>query len=118
VFIDDAFVHYMHRPRSTLGSTHYPDLNQLIALASRSTSPLLTSWGMSEVAGRRVIDAVEQARYRYSLLLACRERRPAALGGFLRQAIARPNGRKALWAVAREAVGGCWAHLRLRNRSN
>jgi glycosyltransferase involved in cell wall biosynthesis len=101
-FLDEAFVHYMHRPRNTLGSTHYPDLRRLVALATRSTELLLTAWRVSEDARRWILNDVEQARYRYGLVIAFRARRPRAVWGVLRQTATASNGRKAIGLAVRE----------------
>lgn len=47
-FIEDSYVHYVQRPRETLGSKFYEDYFDKKKLAMKSLKDLLTSWGKEQ----------------------------------------------------------------------
>ena len=66
-FLDKAFVHYIQRPRVTLGTRPYDDFAQLMHRASRSTALLLESWGVPRDSGEAVLRQVEADRVQWAL---------------------------------------------------
>jgi hypothetical protein len=50
VLLDNAFVHYMQRPHTTLGTKYYPDFFDLRCLADDAVRSLLQHWKFSDTA--------------------------------------------------------------------
>lgn len=66
-FIDGAFVHYVQRPRPTLGTRPQPQFAELMARASEATAGLLGAWGVSPDRVAEVIHHVEVDRVQWAV---------------------------------------------------
>lgn len=75
LFLDAAFVHYVQRPRETLGNRSHADFPGLLAAASAATREMLRGWDVPEFRIDSVVHEVNVARLRWEL-------RTAAKGGF------------------------------------
>ncbi|MCX6399591.1 MAG: glycosyltransferase [Propionibacteriales bacterium] len=104
-----AFVHYVQRPRVTLGSAYYPDLLALKARAIDQTRDLLVHW---RVAPERVEGIVATMTARAVAMAA-------------RSVVAQPGGRRAQRSLLRamladadvaELVAGCTSTSALRRQ--
>lgn len=67
LFIDEHFVHYVQRPRVTLGTGFQPQFGSLVASAGDSVRGLLASWGIRGEQADRVVLEVSHGRIQWAL---------------------------------------------------
>jgi hypothetical protein len=131
-FLDEAFVHYVQRPRLTLGTRPQPQFADLMTRASHATSGLLASWGVPSDVSAELVHEVEVGRVQWavrSVLVAggpVRPRLSAARGlvrdPIVRSVLAREVARGRLrgprrWLLVTQAHGSVlptWVALRAR----
>lgn len=75
-FLEDALIHYVQRPRETLGTRHDPQFGSLIGAASSAAAALLTSWGAPFEVADEVVHDMELARVRWAVRSAATGRGP------------------------------------------
>jgi glycosyltransferase involved in cell wall biosynthesis len=66
-FVDEAFVHYIQRPRPTLGTRPHTEFAVLMARASEAASGLLAAWGVTPQRSAELVHHVEVHRVLWAL---------------------------------------------------
>lgn len=66
-FFDEAFVHYVQRPRQTLGTKPHGEFGKLIGMATDATRPLLLGWGITEQRVDELLGEIEFARVQWAV---------------------------------------------------
>ena len=66
-FVDEAFVHYVQRPRPTLGTKPQANFARLMTRASEATTGLLVTWGVPRDRVAELVHDVELARVQWAV---------------------------------------------------